>query len=242
MGELVNRHNSILKRLENASVLLSAVSDYRKVYEGCLAIEMSLSNGNLQDAVDKMVSNRQSLQALQQQDRHNDQLISLLYRATNRKFARIQTILSQQLHKCIHVSPSSLLIQNESILISVLQMLHQLDLVDVVLKPLFMELVSFTKQNLVSPAELVVSEHELKVLTNQSTSGYSNTLTILTFLLDHFFSLDSSLVEAFQEFIYEPLEAEILQQIQKSLPTTILEITQVRESLRPVIIFDMNDK
>ena len=115
------RHNSILKRLENASILLSAVSEYRTVYEGCLAIELSLSNGDLQSAVNTIVSNRASLKTLQQQEHANDQLISLLQRATNRKFVRVQNLLSQQLHSCIHISPSSLVIQNDNTLRSLLQ-------------------------------------------------------------------------------------------------------------------------
>ena len=232
------RHNSILKRLENASILLSAVSEYRTVYEGCLAIELSLSNGDLQSAVNTIVSNRASLKTLQQQEHANDQLISLLQRATNRKFVRVQNLLSQQLHSCIHVSPSSLVIQNDSTLRSLLQLLHKLDLTEEVLNPVLLEFAHFIKQNLMSPSELVVSENELKVLTNQTTSSrYATTLQMLLFLLDHFFCLDSSLIEPFQESIYEPLETEILRQIQLSLPTTIVEITQTRESLRPVVLF-----
>lgn len=208
------------------------------MYEGCLAIELSLSNGDLQSAVNTIVSNRASLKTLQQQEHANDQLISLLQRATNRKFVRVQNLLSQQLHSCIHISPSSLVIQNDSTLRSLLQMLHILDLTEEVLNPVLLEFAHFIKQNLMSPSELVVGENELKVLTNQTTSSrYATTLQMLLFLLDHFFYLDSSLIEPFQECIYEPLETEILRQIQLSLPTTIVEITQTRESLRPVALF-----
>ena len=165
-------------------------------------------------------------------------MISLLQRATNRKFVRVQNLLSQQLHSCIHISPSSLVIQNDSTLRSLLQMLHILDLTEEVLNPVLLEFAHFIKQNLMSPSELVVGENELKVLTNQTTSSrYATTLQMLLFLLDHFFYLDSSLIEPFQECIYEPLETEILRQIQLSLPTTIVEITQTRESLRPVALF-----
>lgn len=235
MSELVARHTSILKRLENASILLSAVSEYRTVYEGCLAIELSLSNGDLQSAVNTIVSNRASLKTLEQQEHANDQLISLLQRATNRKFAHVQTLLSQQLHSCIRISSSSLVIDNETTLSSLIPMLLQLELLEEILNPFLLDISHFIIQLLQSPSDVIVSGNELKILPTQTTSSrYTITLQILQFLLDHFFTLNSVLIEPFQESIYEPLQSEILRQIQFSLPTTIVEITQTRESLRPV--------
>lgn len=43
---------SIMKRLENASVLLSETASYQTVYAGCLEVDIALSKGQLQGAVD----------------------------------------------------------------------------------------------------------------------------------------------------------------------------------------------
>ena len=217
---------SIMKRLENASLLLSEMASFQTVYAGCLEVDVALSRGQLQGAVDTIQSVRKEMVSIKQ-GKYNEAIFTLLQRASNRKFARVQAVLMHQLMERVRVTPSSITVSPSSTdqfrstsLDSLLSMIQQLDIEEVALKPVLEALLRFGRSLLSDETSLELHETTLSLhsridpaidadasspLLPEKLSQYTH------FLVGHFFSLSDSLRSCFRESFYPTVEAWLLQ-------------------------------
>ena len=191
LGDLLNQRQAIQNRLDNTSILLASISRYRSVYDRCLAIEANLAKGDLSAACSRLIENREVLESIRsnRSQEYNQQLLALLTRATDRKFAKIRSILEDQLHQRIHIKSSSLFIETfssdqtskfHSISLSILlQLIQQLSLSDILLSSYFTHLGEFALA-CISPSVKVVLHHPYSYLTGSTSSSSSSSSSTMT--------------------------------------------------------------
>ena len=217
---------SIMKRLENASVLLSETASYQTVYAGCLEVDIALSKGQLQGAVDTIQSVRKEIVSIKQ-GKYNETIFTLLQRASNRKFARVKAVLMHQLMERVRVTPSAIILSSSSTdqfrsvsLESLLSMIQQLDIEELTLKPVLEALLRFGQSLLPDETSLELHETTLAlhsradpIIDGDASSPLlpEKLSTYTRFLVDHFFALSDSLRGCFRESFYPTVESWLLQ-------------------------------
>ena len=224
--ELMEQRVSIMKRLENASLLLSETASYQTVYAGCLEVDVALSKGQLQGAVDTIQSVRKEMVSIKQ-GKYNEAIFTLLQRASNRKFARVQAVLMHQLMERVRVTPSAIAFSSSSAVLfrstsldSLLSMVQQLDIEETALKPVLEALLRFGNSLLPDEASLerhgttlsLHSQTDPAIDVDASSPLLPEKLSQYThFLVDNFFSLSDSLRGCFRDSFYPSVESWLLQ-------------------------------
>lgn len=240
------------------SILLSAISRYRTVYDGCLSIDVNLSRGNLEEACNIILQNREVLQSIRSGSPQecNQQLISLLTRATDRKFSKICSIIEDQLNQRISIHDNTLFIHFFSLdhsskfksihLSTLLQLVQLLSLTDSLLPPVFSSIADFVLRSIspdcsadlhstnphssssststtttlttttttttieIDDDDAMIILRPLSNSTSSTSSSLSNVFTVISYLLHHFFLLDSTIADYFEESVYLPVEQALL--------------------------------